>query len=332
MNPSGTLLFTRSDVAAFLDLSECIEAVEDAFRMLGEGKIQPAGILGFPQSGGGFHVKAAVLPRGDRRYFAAKINGNFPDNPTRHGLPAIQGAVLLCDASNGYPLAIFDSMEITIRRTGAATAVAAKYLAREDSRVAAIFGCGNQGRIQLESVCRVRPIEKARAFDVDPQAAKTFAEQMSRQLRIPVEPAGDPRAAARSSDIVVTCTPSRKAFLSKDDLSPGAFVAAVGADSADKQELDPAILASARLVVDSFEQCAGSGELHHALEIGLLTRSGVHAELSELVAEQKPGRLSADEITVFDSTGTAIQDVAAAAVIYDKAIRKRWHRSLSLGD
>jgi ornithine cyclodeaminase/alanine dehydrogenase-like protein (mu-crystallin family) len=130
----------------------------------------------------------------------------------------------------------------------------------------------------------------------------------------------------------VTCTPSRKALLSKDDLSPGTFVAAVGADSADKQELDPAILASARLVVDSLEQCASDGELHHALETGLLTRSAVHAELSELVAGRKPGRLSAHEITVFDSTGTAIQDVAAAALVYDKATREGWHRSLSLGD
>jgi alanine dehydrogenase len=329
---AGTLLFTRSDVAALLDLSECIEAVEDAFRLLGEGKIEPAGILGFPEADGGFHVKAGVLPRGARRYFAAKINGNFPDNPRRHGLPAIQGAVLLCDAGNGYPLAIFDSIEITIRRTGAATAVAAKHLAREDARVATIFGCGNQGRVQLESLCRVRKIERAWACDTDPEAAKSFAERMSRKLRIPVEAASEPRAAARSSDIIVTCTPSKKAFLSKDDISAGAFVAAVGADSPDKQELEPALLAAARVVVDSLEQCARIGELHHALEAGVLSRSAVHAELSELAAARKPGRLSADEITVFDSTGTAIQDAAAAALVFEKALRQSWQRVLPLAD
>ena len=330
--PSGTLLFTRSDVAALLDPSECIEAVEDAFRMLGEGKIEPAGILGFPGPEGGFHIKAGALPRGGRRYFAAKINGNFPANPRRHGLPAIQGAVLLCDAGNGYPLAILDSIEITILRTGAATAVAAKYLARQDARVAAIFGCGNQGRVQLESLCRVRPLERAFAFDLNAEAAKRFAERMSRELRIPVQAADDPRAAARSSDIVVTCTPSKKAFLSADDLCPGAFVAAVGADSPDKQELDPAILASARLVVDSLEQCAAIGELHHALEAGALSRPDVHAELAELAAGTRPGRLSANEVTVFDSTGTAIQDAAAASLVYEKATREPWHRVLALSE
>ena len=133
MTPAGTLLFTRSDVAALLDLSECIEAVEDAFRMLGEGRIEPAGILGFPVADGGFHVKAAVLPRGSRRYFAAKINGNFANNAQRFALPTIQGTVMLADATNGTPLAVMDSGSITTLRTGAATAVAAKFLARHDA-------------------------------------------------------------------------------------------------------------------------------------------------------------------------------------------------------
>jgi len=330
MNPKGTLLFTRSDVAALLDLGECIEAVEEAFRLLGEGRIEPARTLGFAEPGGGFHIKAGSLPRGPRRYFAAKLNGNFPENPRRLGLPAIQGAVLLCDAANGYPLAIFDSIEITIRRTGAATAVAAKYLAREDARSAAIFGCGNQGRIQLAAVSRVRRLDRARAFDLDRDAAAAFAESMSGELGIPVEAAADPAEAALSSDIVVTCTPSRKPFLRADDIRPGTFVAAVGADSPDKQELDPAILAAATVVADNLDQCASIGELHHALDAGLISKSAVHAELSDLAAGRNRGRSSPEEITLFDSTGTALQDAAAAARIYEKASREGWHRTLDL--
>jgi len=332
VSPSGTLLLTRQDVAALLDLDGCIEAVESAFRLLGEGKVEPAGILGVAAEEGGFHVKAAILPSSSRRYFAAKINANFPANPKRRGLPAIQGAVLLCDAENGYPLAILDSIEITIRRTGAATAVAARHLSREDSREAAIIGCGNQGRIQLESLSRVRKIERARVYDVDPGAARHFAARLSEQIGIPIEVAGDPGEAARSSDIVVTCTPSRDPFLDKRDVAPGAFVAAVGADNPDKQELDPDFLASARLVVDSLDQCASIGELHHALEADLLTRSGVHAELSEVVAGKKPGRTSHEEVTIFDSTGTAIQDVAAAALVFEKAEGRSWQRRIDLGE
>jgi alanine dehydrogenase len=332
LKPSGTLFFSRGDVASLLDLDDCITAVESAFRLLGEGKIGPAGILGVASGEGGFHIKAAVLPTSSRQYFAAKINANFPGNPARRGLPAIQGAVLLCDAENGYPLAILDSIELTIRRTGAATAVAARHLAREDARTVAILGCGNQGRIQLEALTRVRRVERARAWDIDSEAARTFAVRMSGELRIPVEAVGGPGQAARGSDIVVTCTPSREPFLGTKDISPGTFVAAVGADNPGKQEIDPGLLASARLTVDSLEQCAEIGELHHALDAGLLSKSDVHAELSEIVAGRKAGRLSPEETTVFDSTGTAIQDVAAAAFVYEKGTSEHWHRLLNLAE
>jgi len=316
VKPAGVLLRTRRDVAELLDLDECIAAVEAAFRSRGEGKVAPAGILGFTAEGGGFHIKAAALDE----YFAAKINGNFFQNRERFGMPNIQGTVVLCDARNGYPLAVLDSIEITIRRTGASTAVAAKYLARADARIVTICGCGNQGRIQLAALARVRRLERAYAFDTDPARAESFAAEMSAQLAIPVEAVPEPGPAVRQSDMAVTCTPSRKPLLGPADVAPGTFVAAVGSDSADKQELDPRILASGTVVVDSLDQCAEIGELHHALE-GLMTRSDVHAELSDLAAGTKPGRTHRDEITIFDSTGTALQDVAAAAVVYEKASR-----------
>jgi ornithine cyclodeaminase/alanine dehydrogenase-like protein (mu-crystallin family) len=269
-----------------------------------------------PAPGGGFHVKAAFLSL-QRSYFAAKVNGNFSGNV---GMPAIQGVVYLADGSNGEPLAVMDSIEITILRTGAATAVAARHLARVDARVATVCGCGHQGFVQVRALARVLPLERIFAWDIDPARARRFAADVSAGLGIAVEAVGDPRAAVSHSDACVTCTPSREPFLRAGDLRPGTFVAAVGADSPDKQELEPAILASAKVVVDVLDQCAAIGELHHALEAGLMTRGQVHAELGEVVAGRKPGRTSAEEIIVFDSTGTALQDAAAAAVVYEKAI------------
>src|SRR3981081_3287752 len=146
MKPDGTLLLTRHDVAALLTIEVYIAAVEHAFKLYGEGKTLPPGILGVHAQDGGFHIKAGLLEL-DRSYFAAKVNANFPENVKQFGLPMIQGVIVLCDGENGYPLAVMDSIEITIQRTGAATAVAAKYLAGSDSKTVTICGCGNQGRV-----------------------------------------------------------------------------------------------------------------------------------------------------------------------------------------
>jgi alanine dehydrogenase len=316
----GTLLLTRGEVASLLNLDECIAAVEQAFRLHGAGKLNPTGILGMHVPGGGFHIKTALLDHGCS-YFVAKTNANFPENPKLRGLPTIQGVILLFDGEKGTPLAVMDSMEITILRTGAATAVAAKYLSRADACVATICGCGNQGRVQLRAVSRVRPIRRVFAHDADPAQAERFAAELSRELGVEATAVGDLSAAVKQSDICVTCTPSRTPLLGPSDVSPGLFIAAVGADSPEKQELDPELLANSTLVVDILEQCATIGELHHALAANVMTRSDVHAELGEIVAGKRPGRIGADEIFVFDSTGTALQDAAAAIVVYDRALQ-----------
>jgi alanine dehydrogenase len=276
--------------------------------------------MGVAASDGGFHVKAAGLKLPGRTYFAAKTNANFPGNRERFGLPTIQGIVLLFDAKSGVPLAVLDSIEITILRTGAATAAAAKELARSDSAIATLCGCGEQGRVQLEAIAGVLPIERVWAFDADPERARGFAESRSRELSIAVQPTSDLTTVLRESDVCVTCTPSRVPFVASADVRPGTFLAAVGADSAQKQELDPAILARAKVVVDSIDQCAEIGELHHAIESGLMRREDVYAELAEILDGRKPGRTSDEEITVFDSTGTALEDVPAAAAVYEKAV------------
>ena len=312
------LFLDSGDVRALLTIGECITAVEQAFRLHGEGKTPKPGVLGVHAAHGAFHIKAGILDLG-RPYFAAKTNANFPGNVERYGLPTIQGVIALFDAERGTPLAILDSREITSLRTGAATAVAAKYLARGDASVATICGCGVQGRTQLAAVAAVRSLNRAYAIDRDPQQARRFAREMSNELGIDVIAASDLSGASRESDICVTCTPSRKAILHASDVSAGAFVAGVGADNEDKQELDPALLARAAVIVDILDQAAVAGDLHHAIAAGVMTRSDVRAELGEVVAGRKPGRMHDDEIIVFDSTGTALQDVAAAVAVYEKA-------------
>lgn len=317
MRSEGTLLLTRGDVKELLGIEECIAAVEHAFRSYGEGKTRPPEILGIHAEDGGFHIKAGIMDLG-RSYFVAKSNANFPNNRLA-GLPTIQGIIVVCDAGNGELLALMDSIEITIIRTGAATAVAAKYLARENAKTVLICGCGSQGRISLEAVMKVRKLEKVFAYDIDAEKASRFAESLSGTIGVEITAVPDIGKAARSSDICVTCTTAREYFLLREHVGPGTFIAAVGADSEGKQELDPALFADSKLVTDISEQCASIGELHHALEAGRLLRSDVHAELGEIVAGRRSGRTSEDEIIVFDSTGMALQDVAAAAIVYERA-------------
>ena len=319
MSAAETVVLTRKDVAGLLTLADCIDAVERAFCLHGEGRAPAPGVLGVHATGGGFHIKAGTLPL-SRNYFAAKTNANFPGNPAR-GLPTIQGLVLLFDADNGRLLAAMDSIELTILRTGAATAVAAKYLARKDSRVATICGCGIQGRVQLRAIRCVCAVEKVFAWDINQDVAAGFAVEMAGELGIAVESTKNLSAALRQSDILVTCTTAKKYFIHEREVPSGMFIAAVGADNEDKQELDPALLAPKnRVVADVLAQCAVIGDLHHAIAAGTTTAAGIHAELGEVVCGKRAGRSSVEEVTIFDSTGMALQDVAAAAVVYERAV------------
>jgi alanine dehydrogenase len=317
MQTKGTLLLRRTDVAELLTLEECIGAVERVFRLQGEGKVPPSGILGVKAPRGGLHVKAGFLP-GDKSYVVAKANTNFPGNGQQFGLPTIQGVIVVYDAENGHPLAVLDSIEVTIKRTAAASAVAAKYLARPNSSIATVCGCGRQGRAQLRAMHAVLPLKKVFAFDLDERVTKDLVHELAAELKLEIEAVRDLRAI-RESDICVTCTPSREFFVRKEDVPPGCFIAAVGADDEHKQEIDPALMASCKVVADSLEQCSAIGDVHHAISQGLMRRENVYAELAEIVAGQKPGRTSEDEIILFDSTGVAMEDAIAAATVYEKA-------------
>jgi ornithine cyclodeaminase/alanine dehydrogenase-like protein (mu-crystallin family) len=323
-----TLILTRSDVAGLMDQAAWLEAVETGFRAAAEAKAQAPPPMTIAGIGGAFHAKGASLTL-DRHYVALKLNGNFPENLARHGLPTIQGALLLCDGESGSVLAIMDSIEITLRRTAAATALAARFLARPDSRTILICGCGAQGRAQIEALREILPLRHILAWDCDADRAAAFAAKLNGK-GVAAESVRDLAAAAQASDAIVTCTTARAPFLEARFVEPGTFVAAVGADSPDKSEIHPGLMAKALVVADLRDQCAAMGDLRHAILSGDLAAGDVHAELGDLVVGRRPGRTSEAQITMFDSTGTALQDVAAAAFLYARASKAPGVRSVAL--
>ena len=318
MAAEGTLLLGRGEVARLLSLPDCIAAVEEVFRAYGEGKVPAPGVLGIKGEAGGLHIKAGYLP-GQRSYLVAKLNTNYAGNRKHGDMSTIQGLILLCDGDNGQPLAVLDSIEITIRRTAAASAVAAKYLARPDSSVVTICGCGAQGRAQMRALRTVLPLAKIFAFDLNPAAAQALADDMRAELKVEAEAVGNLAGAIKQSDVCVTCTTATAFFVRQEDVAPGTFIAAVGADDVHKQEIEPALIATSKVVADHLDQCCMIGDTHHAIAGGLMRKEDVYAELAEVVAGRKAGRTSASETIIFDSTGVAIEDAVAAVAVYEKA-------------
>src|SRR5262245_35582458 len=290
------LLLTRAEVERVLTPPLCVAAVEDAFRQHALGHVPEPGILGMHEGAGSFHVKAGFLRVDGKLYFAAKLNANFPANPAR-GLPTIQGAVLLSDAEDGSPLAIMDSASITALRTAAASAVAAKHLARQKCDTALICGCGGQARAQLEALFCVREPRRVLVYDADREKAARFSKPFGERAAV----APDLAAASRSSDIVITCTTASKYFLTREMIRPGTFIAAVGADNENKQEIEPHLMAESKVVTDLTEQARKIGDLHHAIAAGAMSVETVHAQLGEVVAGRKRGRQSDAETIIFDS-------------------------------
>jgi ornithine cyclodeaminase/alanine dehydrogenase-like protein (mu-crystallin family) len=313
-----TLLLSRGDVAGLMAPADYLEAVEAGFRAAAEGRAAAPAPMALAGEGGTFHAKGASL-RSGRHYAALKLNGNFPANPP--ALPTVQGAILLCDGGNGAILAVVDSIEVTLRRTAAATALAARCLARSDSHTMLVCGCGAQAPAQLEALIDVLPLRRCFAWDRDRSRADAFAAA-ARRRGLEGAAVGEIGDAARASDVIVTCTTAHDPFLGAAHVLPGTFVAAVGADSPGKSELRPELMRRARVVVDSLDQCLAMGDLGCAVRAGAMAADDVHASLGAILAGEAPGRTSDDQLFVFDSTGTALQDVAAAAAIFERAGRR----------
>jgi alanine dehydrogenase len=317
MSAPPVLLLSRAAIAQLAATRDYLAAMQTAFADLAAGRFDLPAVGHVPGVGGMFHIKAAQRA-GSPALAVIKVNGNFPNNRVQHNLPTIQGFVALLDAERGCVLALLDSIEITARRTAAATALAAKYLAKRDSRTLAMIGCGVQALYHVEALRDVASLETVVYCDPSDEAADAFAARM-RALDLDARRVADPKAAARGADIVVTVTTSTRSLLALGDVDPGTFVAGVGADNPSKHELAVDLMQASCVVVDSVTQASTMGDLHHAIAAGALQAKDVRGELADLVAGRVAGRSGGDERWLFDSTGLSIQDLAAAEMIYERA-------------
>ncbi|HEY75433.1 MAG TPA: hypothetical protein G4O00_04525 [Thermoflexia bacterium] len=314
-------VLSREDVRRALPMREAVEAMKRAFAQLSQGQAQVPLRVALPveRHNGVTLFMPGYLAADDR--MAVKIVSVFNDNPAR-GLPLIHALVVVVDAGTGAPTAVMDGTYLTALRTGAASGAATDLLAREDARVAAVFGAGAQGRTQLEAVCAVRPIETAWVYDVDPGRAATYAGEMADRLGIPIRVASTPAEAVRAADVICTATTSTAPVFNDADVRPGTHINAIGAYTPQMQEVPAETVVRAKVVIDHREaSLAEAGDLIIPLQQGLITEDHIWAELGEIVAGVKPGRTDPEEITLFKSVGVAVQDVAAAAAVLEAAER-----------
>ena len=282
-----------------------IDRLEAAFKRWRQLKVTPRVSFHYPQG------VMEAMPAGDDKWYAVKVVNGHPSNPAR-GLQTVVAVALLADVETGYPLMFTDATLLTSLRTGAASALATKYLARGDSETLGIIGAGAQSEFLVYAVTRVaRGVGKVLAYDVDSNAMEKFSRNMSR-LGYQAVKMGSPREVAERADILVTATasPGRKKVVQKAWVKPGTHINAVGGDAPGKTELDPDLVKSSKLVVELLEQALVEGEAQNVGE------SHVYAELWEIVAGAKPGRTSPHEVTIFDSVGIAVEDFAALTYLY----------------
>ncbi|MEM2312510.1 MAG: alanine dehydrogenase [Candidatus Nezhaarchaeales archaeon] len=317
-----TLILTRKDVEALLDMKEAIGAVELAFKEKGLGRAQmPAKIyLFYEKYGGDLRSMPSYLENLD--VSAVKVVNVHPQNPEKYGLPTVMAVLILIEPATGFPLTIMDATYLTDMRTGAAGAVAAKYLARRDVKTVALIGSGRQARTQLLGLVTLYGgLESVKVYSISKESREAFVDEAIKKYPSvkEIRAVGTAEEAVRGADIVVTVTPSRSPIVMSNWIKEGVHINAIGADAPGKEELDPAILKRAKIVVDDWEQASHSGEINVPLSKGLLTKQDVYGEIGQVVAGLKPGRTSNEEITVFCSTGLAVQDAVTAKLVYDKA-------------
>jgi alanine dehydrogenase len=314
-----TLILGRADVEQLLTMEMTLEAVEAAFLEHGRGTTLVPERLGlFLEE---YHGVIGVMPgyMEGLRAAGVKIICHHEDNPKKHDLPASAGLVVYHDPTTGMPLAIMDCAYITRMRTGAATGVSVKYLARADARVLGIVGAGAQASSQVAAAAQVRDLTTVKAFDLDPAATARLLGEIA-DLGLEAQAADSPREACDGVDILITCTPARSPFIQGEWIQEGMHVSSVGADMPHKRELHASVYDRAdKWVTDLVDQALITGEIADAIDAGVISEGTLYATLGEIVAGQRPGRQDEAEITIFKSTGMAIQDVAAARTVYELA-------------
>jgi alanine dehydrogenase len=315
-------LFVVSDevIRQHLSLATTITLVEAAFAADATGKADVLPVVGHSLNQGRYSIKTSHLEFGSPdgptlEVFGLKLGSYFPDNAARQ-LPTHSAAMLLGNPQTGQPLALLAANTLTEYRTAAGGAVAAKYLAKEAASRVALLGTGHQARAQLEALREVRPISEVSVWSRRPEAARQFVSKNA-DLPLKLTAVETPQAAAQAADIIVTITPAQTFILPKAAVKSGTHINAMGCDAPGKQELEPRLVASAKVVVDNLAQSVTIGELQEPLKQNLMGLQGVYASLGELCSGQKVGRETADEITVFDSSGVSFQDTVVAGYIVE---------------
>ena len=319
-----TLLLTEKEIKQLLSIDEVMAAVESAFREKGLSNVQmPAKLyLFYNKYNGDLRAMPSYLEELD--ISAVKVVNVHPDNRAKYNLPTVMATIVLINPKNGAPLAIMGGTAITDMRTGAAGGVAAKYLARKDSKTVGLVGAGAQARTQLTALLSLYgEIEEVRVWSRTKSTRDAYVAEMKPATNVAKMVAMDKvKDAVKGADIVVTTTPSREPIVLGDWVEDGTHFSCIGADAPGKEELDPEILKRAKIVVDDWEQASHSGEINVPLSKEMITRQHIWCEIGEVVAGLKPGRTSQDEITIFTSTGLAVQDAATAELAYKKAVTK----------
>lgn len=311
-----TRIYLEPEIKELVNLSAAIEAVESSFAAYSSGQAVLPGVinLDLPEFQGEVHVKAAYI-KGEE-YYVIKVASGFYQNPEL-GLPVGNGLMLVFRAETGELAAILlDNGYLTELRTAAAGAVAAKYLANKQIDRVAVIGSGVQARFQLKALAEVRSFGEVIVWSRNPENVRKYIEEMKKVFPVvEFKAAASAEEAVRGADLIITATPSRQPIVRAEWLKPGVHITAMGSDGPEKQELFPEVLARAsHLFCDSLTQCKKLGEVHHALEEGLISEHKISGEIGEIVLRLKPGRQSDDEITVADLTGLGVQDAVIAGL------------------
>lgn len=326
---SDLLVISRSELRAHLTLDVLVPALEQAFVDFADGKTLAYPVVReeVPAHRGIFGIKSGYL-RADE-LLGLKAGGFWLGNPAI-GLTAHQSTTLLFDPRTGVPIALMDGNHITTVRTAAVGAIAARRLARPDAHVAAVLGCGVQGTAQAEALCHVLPITEMRAFDTHAANLARFVETLGARAGVSVTAVSGAEHAVRGADVVVTAMGGRSPVLLDDWVVPGMHINAFGTDTRGKIEIDPAIFARATLVVDDVHQARTIGETQHAVAAGLVAADASPRTLGDMLAGRAPGRSDATEVTLFDATGLAFQDIVAGAIAMRLAAEHGFGRRISL--
>lgn len=318
------LFLKRKDIEPLISMSEVLNVVEQAFKEKGLKRVQmpPKPYLFYHKYNGDLRAMPSYLEALD--ISAVKIVNSHPNNMELYNLPTVIATIILIDPKNGAPLSIMEGSWITAMRTGAASGIASKHLARKDSHKLGLIGAGAQAETQVLAISSILNIEEVYVYDKDKEKMKKFAFKYIEKYgeKFSINPVNKPEDAVKNMDIVVTATPSREPIVRKDWINSGMHINSIGADAPGKEELDPEILKISKIVVDDIEQAVHGGEINVPLSKGIISLKDVYAELGEIVAGLKNGRESIEEITVFCSTGLAIQDAVTAKLVYDKALEK----------